>query len=151
MSPAPFNFLSCVLLFVGLLGWMLTSSSSSSVRLCSSWIEQSSHSVSSLNTFLNEPDLVPDQLDLSLCTVGTSSAFLQTADNICLLTCTVTRRTLQTLQIILPPTRSPLVCPVPPDSPDSKLRRTWTEHKPGPSPQAASSRCKLKPHLIFRR
>lgn len=35
----------------------------------------------------------------SLCTVGTSSAFLQTADNICLLTCTVTRRTLPTLQI----------------------------------------------------
>lgn len=39
---------------------------------------------------------VPDKLDLSLCTVGTSSAFLQTADNICLLTCTVTCRTLLT-------------------------------------------------------
>lgn len=44
----------------------------------------------------------PDKLDLSLCTVGTSSAFLQTADNICLLTCTVTCRTFLTLQMILP-------------------------------------------------
>lgn len=46
---------------------------------------------------------VPGGLELSLCTVGTSSAFLQTADNICLLTCTVTRKTLLTLWISLPP------------------------------------------------
>lgn len=80
------------------------------------------------------------KLDLSLCTVGTLSAFLQTADNICLLTCTVTCRTL------LPhPARPPPVCPIPPSS--SRLRST----NPVPSPQAASSQCKLKLHFILSR
>lgn len=103
-SPIPYEFhLLCVLLFVGVLGGC---SSSFNMLVCvHSWIEQSSHPVSSLNQFFFEQarTCVPDELDLSLCTVGTSSAFLQTADNICLLTCTVTCRTLLTLQIFLPP------------------------------------------------
>lgn len=81
-------------------------SSSFNMSACvHSWIEQRSLSLSSLNKFFFEhtQTCVPDKLDLSLCTVGTSSAFLQTADNICLLTCTVTCRTLLTLQMILPP------------------------------------------------
>lgn len=99
---------------------------------------QSRHSTS---FSLNEPKLVfQTKLDLSLCTVGTLSAFLQTADNICLLTCTVTCKTL------LPhPARPPPVCPIPPSS--SRLRST----NPVPSPQAASSQCKLKLHFILSR
>ncbi|TMS00942.1 hypothetical protein E3U43_001938 [Larimichthys crocea] len=115
-------------------------SSSSCVH---SWIEQiviqSRHSTSF--SFLNKPKLVPDKLDLSLCTVGTSSAFLQTADNICLLTCTVTCRTLLTLQIILPlePAPSSPVCPIP-----VTLHPNLRSTNPVPPPQAASSQCKLK-------
>lgn len=130
-------------------------SSSFNMSACvHSWIEQRSLSLSSLNKFFFEhtQTCVPDKLDLSLCTVGTSSAFLQTADNICLLTCTVTCRTLLTLQMILPPnptrpdpTRRPLDCPIPPSS--FKLRST----NPVPSPQAARSRCELKLHFILWR
>lgn len=106
----------CVLLCVG---WMLTS-------LC-----PMCPLISSLSRFYFERARtgVPDRLDLSLCTVGTSSAFLQTADNICLLTCTVTRRTLLTLQMTPDDPTWPHLDPPP-------LQTTelpWTlEHKPGP-------------------
>lgn len=86
---------------------------------------------------------VPEKLDLSLCTVGTSSAFLQTADNICFLTCTVTCRTLLTHPPACPPAL--LIRPAPSSS--LKLRST----NPVPSPQAASSQCKLKLHFILSR
>lgn len=123
------------------------SSSVSVLARVHSWMELSSRPVASLNQFFFERarTCVPDNLDLSLCTVGTSSAFLQTADNICLLTCTVTCRTLLTLQIILPPDPpSCLVCPIPPSSP--KLGA-----QPVPPPQAASSQCKLNLHFLLCR
>lgn len=142
MSPIPYEFhWLCVLLFVSLLGWMLFFLSTCQpvfTHGSSRVVIQSRHSTS---FSLNEPELVfQTKLDLSLCTVGTLSAFLQTADNICLLTCTVTCRTL------LPhPARPPPVCPIPPSS--SRLRST----NPVPSPQAASSQCKLKLHFILSR
>lgn len=103
-------------------------------------------SVAPLMSFpLNESELVfQTDLDLSLCTVGTSSAFLQTADNICLLTCTVTCRTLLPLP---PPTLSP---PTSGHSRSTKLPTETPEHTV-PSPQAASSQCKLKQHFILSR
>lgn len=97
-----------------------------------SWVEQSSH-----QGFLSKsPNLCSSQTGLSLCTVGTSSAFLQTADNICLLTCTVTCRTLLT-----PPYDPPV--PRPRSSPQTP------EHNSVPPPQAASSQCKLNLHFIY--
>lgn len=97
-----------------------------------SWVEQSSH-----QGFLSKsPNLCSSQTGPSLCTVGTSSAFLQTADNICLLTCTVTRRTLLT-----PPYDPPV--PRPRSSPQTP------EHNSVPPPQAASSQCKLNLHFIY--
>lgn len=111
-----------------------------------SWIEQSSHPVASLNQFYFERarTCVPDNLDLSLCTVGTSSAFLQTADNICLLTCTVTCRTLLTLQIILPPHLPSSVWSV---SSHQAPRNSGAQ--PVPPPQAASSQCKWNLHFLL--
>lgn len=103
------------------------------------------HLVSSLDEvfFERARACVPDKLDLSLCTVGTSSAFLQTADNICLSTCTVTCRTLLTLQMMPRPIPPAVPCPAPPSS---GLSRDLF-----PSPQAAGSWCKWKLHFILCR
>lgn len=127
MSPIPYEFhLLCVLFFVSSLGWLFFFFQH--IELCSliDRAELSSSHFTQQVFFERAQTCVPDKLDLSLCTVGTSSAFLQTADNICLLTCTVTCRTLLTLQIIPPPNPPSSALSHPTKLPEN------LEHKPGP-------------------